>query len=471
VNPTPTPTPTGSVSISGSLNTGIVTTFSVKSARGGIKALSTATTPLQNYNVVAVAKSTGQVYFPEGKTDSSGDFTISSLPSGESFYLEVLDSGNKLVAPIAVGTVGTNVVMAITPEATSTIELGSIAYDSSKGVAAPTLEPTAFIDVTASAEVKSGQTIVPVGAGNLGKGSVANFSGSYNVNNVDGDQDGLPNFFDADNNGDGVVDEMDGLYTREALTVGTIVPDFFVYAFTNLKVDFDNRNTFKTNYSEFDIAVGVTLNTKGGSTKTISSVRVSEGPTWMTKATVLGGGLWSATSYDVPSKGNYFEVHLQGLKPLTDVNAGDALKFVITFSDGTSEDAIKMLNFVFTDIPQATQYKIGSNPWQNITATAGPISSASTSEISLRWTRPKDESGSEISGGRYTWEYNAIGGGAHEVEIVSKDTSTATSVEGSYLMGSLSDADFSGTEFMIGICIRSIAGDNAAENVRFTKGW
>jgi hypothetical protein len=272
---------TGNVSISGKIASTSTPISSVSSANG-TKILATAGAALENYTVAAVGKSTGQIYFSSTKTDSAGNFTISNLPSGESYYLELLDSTNKLVAPVSMGTTGGKAVMAITPESSSTINLGQIAYNSTQGAAAPTVEPTSLLDKSTSVEAKAGTTLVPTGAGNYGKGSGTQTS-TYNSNVADGDKDGLPNIVDADNNGDLVVDEFDGQSTREVIYTTTL-PDYFVYAFTNLKIDYDRRDTFKTTYSDFTIAIGLTPNVKGGSTKTVSSVKITEGPAWIARA-------------------------------------------------------------------------------------------------------------------------------------------------------------------------------------------
>ncbi len=471
--PTTTLPVSGIVSISGKLSTGVV------ASSAGMKA-QVAASAVSGYSVAAVSTDTGMVYFADAKTGSDGSFTVSGLPSGESFYLEILDDTSKLAAPVSMGTSEGKPVMAVEPSVST--DLGTILYDSSKGAAAPVTEPTAILDKGTSAEVKTGETLVPVGAKNFGKGDEAKFSGTYTPDKADGDKDGLPNPFDADNNGDGVVDELDGLYTREAFMPAGVLPNFFTYVFSNLKIDFDRRDSFKagpTAYSDMTLAVGVTSNAGKGapSGKTISSVKVTEGPTWMSKATVVdsGGRLWSADSYSVPAKGagSVFEVQLGGLKPLTDVNAGDALKFLVTYTDGSSEEAIKMLNFIFTDIPRATEYRIGSGgSWQTISPTAsGPLATSSTSEVYLKWTRPRDETSKEVFGGRYTFEYNVAGGGAHEVTVYNDSDPTIATLEAGYNLGSLSDADFSAGDFMVGLCIRSLANDNAAENLRFTRGW
>lgn len=463
----------GLVSIAGTLNTGTVHQSSIR-AKSGAKILSTAYAAQSDYSVVAVAKSTGSIYFPDSKTSTTGAFTISNLPSGESYYLEILDSSNKLVASVAFGTSGSSAVMAITPEAQTSINLGQVNYDSTKAAAAPSTEPTAYLDTSSDTKVApaTGETLVPKGAGNFGKGSATQMSG-YTSTKIDGDKDGLPNYFDADNNGDLIPDEFDGLYSMEALTATPL--NFFDYAFTNLKVDHDQRTTFKTDYATFSIAIGVTANAKGGSTKTISSVKVVDGPNWMSKAKDISGALWSASNYAVPlTQTGIYEVQLgsSSIKPLTDVNAGDTLKFRVTYTDGTTEESIKMINFVFTDIPRALAYKVGNEAnWHTVTDAQGPIATATTSEVTIRWSRPSDEAGAPINSGRYTWEYNNSSGGASEVEVIALDPGTGTSLEATKNMINLPDFQIVSNRFLVGVCIRSKANDNSAENVYFTKGW
>lgn len=464
----------GNFAISGSINSGTVRTSRALSA-SGLKVQAVAQAAIADYTVAAVGDTTGDIYFASAKTDSSGNFTISNLPSNESYYLEILDSTNKLVAPVAFGTSGGQAVMAVSPEGQASLNLGQVVYEAAKGGAAPTVEPTANLNTSDKVTPKTGETVVPKGAGtsgNYGKGSDTAYSGTYDSTKVDGDKDGLPNIVDADNNGDLVVDEFDGQSTREVIYTTTL-PDYFVYAFTNLKIDYDRRDTFKTTYSDFTIAIGLTPNVKAGSTKTVSSVKVTEGPAWIARARdITTNQLWSATNYALDSKGSAFEKHVKGVSPESEVKAGDALKYLVTFSDGTSSECIKMINFVFTDIPRATHYSLDrGTTWTAITAVSGPIGTATTSEVYLKWNRPKDESGAEIKGGKYTFEYVIASGGANEITVIASDPGTATTLEGGYLLGSLADATFSSSQFMVGLCIRSTASDNSAENVYFTKGW
>ena len=347
--------------------------------------------------------------------------------------------------------------MAIDPK-NGNVSLGAIAYDSAKGCAAPTTPPTANFDLAATVEAKNGETLVPKGAENFGKGSVTEISaGNYVSNTTDGDKDGLPNSFDADNNGDLVVDELDGLFSFEAINGANA--NFYLYAFTNLKVDYDQRDTFKDNFSTFSVAIGLSAGNKSGAaTKSISSVRIIGGP-----------------NYNVPLKmPNVYEVQLNNVRPTFEVNAGDTLKYLITYDDASTEEAIKMINFVFSDIPRVVAFKVGDDPWNANLPANGRLSIATTSEVGLRWTRPKDEAGNEIIGGRYTWEYNSNSGGAIETTVITSDANALlTSLEATLDVMTLPDfksADAQG-EFMIGVCIRSQANDNSAENCRFSKGW
>jgi hypothetical protein len=231
------------VAISGTLNSGTVASAARISA-AGLRTQATAYAAIADDTMVAVSKDTGMIYFPTGETDAAGSFTIPDLPAGESFYLAVLDSGKKLSAPVAFGESGGGAAMAVAPGA-SDLALGSIVYDSSKDVAAPATPPTSVLDPASTVEAKAGETLVPKGAGTYGKGAEAVFSGAYSSAVADGDKDGLPNPLDADNNGDGIIDEFDGLCTMETLS-GASTKLNFSFIFTNLHVQFMNTLSWES---------------------------------------------------------------------------------------------------------------------------------------------------------------------------------------------------------------------------------
>lgn len=454
----------------------------------GVRSQAVAYTSMQDYTIVAVSE-TGKVYFPDAKTDSSGNFSFSNLPAGQSFNLDVFNSSNQLICPIAMGASTEGVKMAINPPATTAeagYSLGTIAYDSSKATAAPTMEPTNIVSHKPEdvALVKSGETLVPKGAGNLGKGDDAHFTGTYDINKVDGDRDGLPNVFDADNNSDGFLDEFDGLVTREIVVVSTAESKINgVSIFTNLKVPFMHSNTYWSSWNIYYF-LNIMIDPKPG--YTISSAYLAEGPAWKDTPNIHTamspmesdydthvGERWSAQSPDyklwiTQSTPNMAGVYLDNFLSSTEVSAGDMLKFVVNFSDGTSEEVCKMVNYSYRTIPRLTQYSFNrGSTWTNAPApVAGSITTAPTSEISLRWSRPLDESGSDIIGARYTWEINTT----NEPEMIAAgaDTGTTSSLEVTYDVGSYVT---SGTNFGINICIRNMVNDNASQNLQFDKGW
>jgi len=493
--PTPTPTPSGTISLTGTLASGTVSS-TVLTAASGLKIQAVASAAIPSYTVVALGKNNGGVYYADSATDSSGNFKISNLPSGESFYVEILDSSSQLAAPVGFSSSAGKVIMAITPEATFTMETGTIVFDSSKSAAAPSTAPTSFLDTNAQARVKNGETVVPVGAGNIGKGTgEAKYSGTYDPTKNDGDLDGLPNNFDADLNGDGYVNEIDGLYTMEAFTKGGKSNNGSqVYVFSNLKVDYEFSNTFQAS-QYLHLAMGVMP--RSDKINSVASVYLVSGPSCISKMKIFSvpgttqepvpveGTVWSTTSYKLyksllsgPGSTPQWTVSVNGVTPYVngsgDLKAGDVFKFKITYTDGSYEYLTKMLNFIYTDIPRLYKYSFDKGAtWKDpppITQGTSIIDTAPTSEITLKWTRPKDENSLDITGSEYTYEYSPAKGRTDVPEIVqiAMDTSTATYLQSTQDFAGLLDP---GT-FLIGICARDPANDNAAQNLRFNRsGW
>jgi hypothetical protein len=455
----------------------------------GVKVLATPVEPVADYTVMAVSE-TGKIYFAEA-TDAAGSFEVVGLPSDEAYYLEILNDQNQLVAPVAFGTSDDKAVMAIKSETQGDVDLGALVYDESKNCAAPTQEPAAILDTEEKAEVKSGEVLVPTGAGNLGKGEETQLSGTYDSNKVDGDQDGLPDAVDADNNGDLILDEMDGAFSNEAAATEAGSNIEYAYTFTNLKLEsYGDTDSFVNDFSEFVIALGVRFK----DSVNVSGVTLVAGPSWIDSAKIheargdyaaagypTTGTYWKDVSpaygfYKLSSGGNEYIVFIDSIQPSFEVKAGDLLKFRVEYTDGSSEYFIKMINFVFTDIPKMLYYKFGSgDSWTAApTPVAGveaPLATATSSVVYLRWSRPKDENGRQIIGGRYTFEYDSslVGGSVPEVTVVERDDGSGAYVEGYYDFSSLLGAEDS--ELAMSLCIRDVNNDNASQRVRFTKGW
>jgi|GEM_PF-1634569 len=426
--PSPAPAPSGPTTITGSLYSGTITASAIKTASGRIIALADA--PAATYTVAAVGTADKKVYFPDAKTTSTGEFTISGLPSGESFYLEVIDSTEKLAAPVSFGTSSGKVVMAVTAEAGSTsLALGKIVYDSAKGAAAPTAELDAIKDTASLATKSTTLGPVPVGAGLLGRGTGEAYiaGGSFSAK-VDEDLDGLPDVVDIDDDGDGVPDGLDETPRMPGVIESGVGAISHVNAFTNLPMQYENYPTYisrSVNTSAIDITTNTTLAIEivmesGYSPDEYSDVRISDGPAWLAAAVISSDGpagtLWSAESYKLYKTSDRWTVHVT---PNGTPAAGDALKFKLTKADSTVQYYLATLTFVFTDIPRLVAYvdSVSTKATSDLNLSVYQANSNkfdyTGSTITLKWTAPKDDTGSYVASMDYYLDginyYNAAG--------------------------------------------------------------
>lgn len=418
---TTNPTLTSSVSIRGSLKAG-----AIRSA--GAAAAPLAYSSLSGYKVVAVGTADNKVYFA-GATDSNGDFTISSLPSGESFMLEIIDNNNKFIAPVSFGKSNGEVVMAITPEAGGgSINLGEIFYQSSKATAVPTLEiSSSNLDGGATARLKSGEDFVPVGAGILGRGTgEAAYSGSL-LAQIDEDKDGLPDVIDIDDDGDGKVDGLDNEPRGEGRHEVEIPGITNVGMFSNLVLSYQNFPTYingTLNTAPIDVATQTIVTifvsmAPGVNPNTFSDIRVVEGPAWLEKAAISmadpsvyagypsGGTLWKDDSYKLYRGPSSWQVWIY---PNATPEAGDVLKFKL-INSATTEYLIATLTYLFYDIPRLVSYsdsdgtKEGSaldlSVYNAGTGEVGQVFGYKGSTLTLRWITPKDDLGNRLAGLNY----------------------------------------------------------------------
>ncbi len=402
-------------SIRGSLNTG-----AIRSA--GVSPFGTTVySPISSYKVVAVGTTSNKVYFADSATDVGGNFTISNLPSGESFMLEIIDNNNKFVAPIAMGNTTTEVVMAVTPEANGgPIDLGQVVYQSSKGIAVPTLEVSASeLDYNSTAKVKNGETFVPVGAGNLGRGTgEALYSGTL-ADKIDGDLDGLPDVVDIDDDGDGAVDGNDSTPRRTGVqeTSGVAISSFFAnLAKSYLAYPSYIDSTF--NIAAIDLPTSITLAVhtslvEGYSPSYFSAVEIVEGPPWLSSSIIStadasaysgypqDGRLWSDENYKLYEGTENWGVWII---PNGTPEAGDVFKFKTTnASTGTEEYSLATLTYVFSDIPRLVAYSDSAgtkegNALSLATYEANENKFTYTGDmISLTWLPPQDDQGNPLT--------------------------------------------------------------------------
>jgi len=484
------------VTISGNLYSGAVRASAVNAAATGTRRMSTADSPLNGYNVVAVGTVDDKIYFPTAKTAADGAFSI-AVPSGESFYLEVIDDQGKFVAPVSFGSAAGGVVMAVTPEAgTGPIDLGKISYDSAKGAAAPTQEVAApKLDAGSTAKAKSGETFVPVGTGvNLGRGTEeAKFTGTLK-DKVDEDNDGLPDVVDIDDNGDGKVDGLDPtprLATRVEVKIAGVNN---TNAFSNLALPYENYPTYQggsLNNAPIDVAAQTNLAievvmTPGTDPATFSDVRVVDGPAWINTATIASdsppnkvGTPWKDSQNILYKSSDRWTVHVT---PNGTPEAGDVLKFAVTTSTGTQE-FIATLSYVFKDIPRLVAYSDTAGTKEGASVLNLAVYQANSnkfdytgSAINLIWTAPKDDTGAYITGMQYYLDginyYDAGGVVVRQAgSLAISPTAISDPTFGDVNLVTFTPTTEAFTYFKVDIKAQSPAsgGGNASQMVNFKK--
>ncbi|MCX5750673.1 MAG: hypothetical protein NT099_03245 [Candidatus Saganbacteria bacterium] len=495
--PGPAPTPTGSVSITGSLYSGTVRTSAIQVAGSGRMSMASAVSPVPDYQVVAVGTKDKLVYFPDADTSSSGNFTISHLPSGESFYLELIDDHKRFVAPVAFGATTTEVIMAVTSEAGNpSIDLGRIVYESGKGVGVPTMEPSfSMLDGHSEAKKKSGETFVPVGAGILGRGTgEAHYIGTLH-DAVDEDEDGLPDVVDIDDNGDGKVDGLDPTPRRSGAKEVNIAEINNTNSFANLPRQYEQYPTYingSVNTTPIDVpnitilAIEIVM-APGHSASEFSDVRVSEGPDWLASATIVGtaiggyppdGTPWTNENYRLYSNNDRWVVWVI---PHGTPEAGDALKFRVTYANSSVKYILSTITFVFTDIPRLIAYVDAGGTHSgselnlaNYTANSNKFD-YSGSNITFKWTAPKDDLGNQISWLEhyldgilyYTASDTTFSGGSIHITPTAETDSTFGTVY-SYTFTPTTDA-FSWFKVDVKSQSPASGGSNASQLINFKK--
>jgi hypothetical protein len=398
----------GTATVSGTLYTG-----SVGASASDVKSFAVA----QGYRIVAQNAATGEFKFIE--TDSSGRFTFTS-PANETWLINIIDNNTQYTGPVVARDMGGSEAAMGIQTAAASVELGDVLINPSTGLIAP----TAALDseFVGSAEVaRTDGNGVPVGVGNAGKGSAADYSGPL-ASGFDSDKDGLPNFVDADNNGNGVIDEVDpgSGVTTEAVVDNPRIESADVHA--NLDLGYDHVQNFNAaQYAALEFVVVPDASVIGS----ITSVRITSIPTRYANAELIDAQTIEGTSYPdhtlwsqtgavgyglgfTPASQSWsgvdqWSVYVRaGVQP----QPGDVFVFQVNYSDGSSDEFSRMVNYAFSDITSLASYQVAGDIVRTAPATnepSVPLTLAGTTEITLNYNRPADENSNTLTGFAYDY--------------------------------------------------------------------
>ncbi len=395
-------------------------TQSARSVTGTVNGSETAkrgprsSTKDEGYQVVVQSAETMMTYM--GTTDAEGNFEI-EIPddeTGDLFIVTVVGPDSRALGPVVFGQDGTDGFTGLEvggPVSLGTLDVGD---DPNSMLLVPG-EDADLADGSVADDVKSrlNEAGVPVGVPSVGKGDEANIDAPSDDprHALDSDQDGLVDLFDADDNGNGKVDDFE----PEGALSATPFADVLLNVFMNLKIEDVTAEVF---YSGDEPGIEeilrtrtvITFEIKGTSTltKTITGARVigppAPSPLYLPMMTLndpsFGSALWSSTFYALrPDGTNHFQ---EWAVPNDFINAGDTFTVEVKFDDGTTAVLSRMINFVFRSIPKLVAYGAPGS----LTPYTGPgvIEFDGTQDLALEWNPPVDERGRLLVGQDYHFE-------------------------------------------------------------------
>jgi len=212
------------IKISGNLYLGSIQTSSIKKQSVGT-----------DYLVVATCEN-GTIR--SSLTNSSGSFEINIPKNSPTMISFVNNSTGKYIGTTLFNSQYTALA------ANQDSSLGDIVLDTTNKYAVTSQNiSSSIIDATYKPRLSNH---IPVGAGNYGKGSIAamSISKAGTSSSIDGDTDGTPDLFDADNDGDRILDEFEAISTKatEGIAGSTRIEN--IVAFPNLKIALSESETF-----------------------------------------------------------------------------------------------------------------------------------------------------------------------------------------------------------------------------------
>lgn len=388
-------TPTSdTVTITGTLNSGTITTSASKAA-----------TPASGHMVVAVDNASNKTY--NATTDSAGNFSM-EVPANTQLLVGLISNGT-YVGPMVFDGTGSEVNTVIKPSANT--DLGSVVLDSDSGYARADTKPSAT-DTSIVAEATNGK---PKGAGNDGKTQNA---GITNRTDSDKDKDSIPNIFDADEDNDGI---RNGIASDPSGK--TVVSDYIESVYMSSNIWALHGEDLPEGSQPTDVApnlISIWLNVvpKTGQESKIASVQCTDVPVVIKDvATVRFSSsigdplnypsehpLWKDSSYNLYKTTTLArEQWIISLKPAATMSVGDAFTIRVTYTDSTYEDFYIPMSYILTDWARITTYN--STALTSSTGSRTAPATFSGDSLTIVFSKPLDEDGNVLDGLSYSVQY------------------------------------------------------------------
>ncbi|MBL8879219.1 MAG: hypothetical protein JNG88_08875 [Phycisphaerales bacterium] len=406
--------------------------------------------PDSGYTVVAQSTATMETY--RGTTDDQGDFLV-DLPddeAGNTFMVAIIDENGQPVSTVVFDGSGDTGYTGLSMSESATLGTIELPDDPSATPVMPGVNATtgSMIDPTVFARLNDDGC--PVGVGNNGKGSASQGVNSASGNQIlDGDQDGLPDFIDADNNGNGIVDDWDSNGGDAAPNDGVRL-NFFM----NLKIDEPDTDVY---YGSDLAAIDDSLKEQTiitmevleepGAPKHITGVALVEspGPSYIPLMTTSIGpnsfALWSSIGYAFDDAGDRFQ---RFVIPHDHLNAGDTFTVEVTFEDGSTKQYSRMVNFVFTNIPRLRNWGQGGGALGAFAG--GVIQVDNTQDLDLEFQPPTDDTGNYLENLDYSFEvfyYDGSNQQINNIDVTATWPTPPTGYSGNRTVFSVSAASLS----------------------------
>ena len=451
-------------------------TYETKSFSGNISLTNISSAEASgNYYLWLQNRASKQVYFVD--IDALGNFaldieTTKDLENGDDFFAGIIQKNPfKYLGPITVLPNGSATEASTGFKFSGDVEGASITFDALKGRGdmATANMANLSVDTTFKTRLASAGGI-PVGVGNNGKGSGSKTGSLNDKNTIDQDEDGIPDMFDAMNNGAKLDNEVENGAADLSIHSSTISG---AVMFMNLKIDKSNSFTVT---QDANVVLQLTSSdpTKISSMKATlvnsnyTSSKIDALPNGFTAVDTYPstGSNWSAENYTL-----YKALNLSGqtiwtvlLKPNNNTfGPGQLILVEVTKTNSKKEYFWLSLNFKFqTILNDTTTWSTGSgsstDPYQILT-TGGRVFS---------YDAPTDESGTPLTGLTYSMElffYDSSNQQIGDRQVIDIGTDVLTSTLTQAQIDTYSSHSPAPAYMQVDLTARYPHGDNAATKI------